>query len=883
MARNFEGLGVSIEVEDDGSEKVVGGISDKFATLWSNMKKAGSMAPMLGKKLAGGLGTMGRKGSRALGGVSMAMGQMIDKAMSPELDHAYSSMYTGFNKSFSTLTAGMNVTKKEMADAKKKIGSAAFGMGEDMDKAASDWVNFKKQGIDLNKVLGTSGLTNTIKGLIKVTSVYEMEGAELSQVMSGLIKGFGFTEEQVGSLADKIVASGKVFNMGKEALQSWPGVLESLNTELADFGKSLNPTEIENLTLSIVQLGGGLKDALGLAPAQAMELSKTMFTTLAGERKNIINMFRGMGGEFGEVAKGLMESGGDVNSIFKMMSEGDPLKFMDTLSEMAKRAKSAGGETGIAFQRLSGVLSEALGPDVAFAMKGNWDKARDSMAKIPDALKGAKGMFKQTADEHFKSSITTGESWDRMTEMMKVKLFGLSNTEVNAWKKQMKSGFKDTFATVSVFAKDDGPLGELTRKMLAVKRVGLTALLPGLSGITPLLGGIATSSLPVLTAMGSMGLSFGSIGKMALGGGLLWGLFKLLQEGPDKAWESITSFGDGFGAIFDKLPKKTQKKLLLVKKSLLKTFEDLKSGKLLKDITGFFKKIPWGKIFDGISKVLTTVASTIGKYLGKVDWGSVVKSVVFFIGKAFIAIGGLFFALFSGANEDEAGKKKAEGMATAGFSDILIGAFKAVKTVLLGTMKGLWASIFDADSVGGSVKNLASIVVTVLGGLMVFSGKFRGMMIGNMKGAMQGVTKVLKTQGRIHRIMANKAGMGVVKSYRVQMTHLGRVAKRGMKKLGKILKTGMKAIGGMGLIMGLMEAMDQLGERTKNIGDIMMDEFVPKSQKAALVGEQAFMGIMKTLDATLMGVPSMIGEAMGITGDAFFSFITIWLRVLNLV
>jgi len=818
MPLNFGGLGFGFEVFDDGAKKAVEGIGNAVSSLWDDLKRVSDVGPKFGRTLADGLGKLGQRGGKAFGAISMAMGSMIDKAMSPELDHAYSSMYTGFNKSFSALTAGMNITEKEMANARKKIGSAAFGMGEDMEGAARDWVVFRKQGLDLNKVLGTSGLTGTVKGLIKVTSVYDIQGEQLAQVMGNLVKGFGYTEEAVGGLADKIVASGKVFNMGKDAIQSWPAILESLNAELADFGKTLSPEEIDNMTLSIVQLGGGLKEALGLAPQEALELSRSMFTTIAGERKNIINMFRGMGGEFGDMAKGLMETGGDVNKMFELMSSGDPLKFMDTLRAMSAEAEKQGGQTGIAFQRLSGVMSEALGPDVAFAMKGNWDKAQEAMAKIPDALKGSKGLFKKTADEHWKSSITVGESWDRMMESMKAKLFGLSRKEVGTWKKQMQSGFKDTFQVVSTLAGDDGPLGELTRRMLAVKRVGLTALIPGLSGLAPLLGGITSPAIPMLTAMGSMGLTFGSIGKMALGGGLLFGVFKLLTDGPEKAWEQISSFGDNFSKLFDKLPKKTQEKINKIKEQFNGFLDNLKSGKVFDKIGKFFDKIPFEKIFTKVGEVFVAVAGGLGKLLSKVDWESFAKITFKLIGKAVASVGGIFTALFGGTDGGVDGAQK------AGMSDAFLGVAKMLKGIVLGAFKGIWASVFDAKSIGESMKKLASIVTVSLTGLLVFSGKFRKVFTGGFRNMFKSIK-----------------GMG-------------------------------KMIGGAGIFMGVMEGMQQVEKRMKSIGDVMADDLIPEFAKTSMAGKEAFKGVMSTIDAALFGLPSMIGKALGLSADGFDEF-----------
>ena len=922
MARNFEGLGVGIEVDDGASNKKLGQLGESVQGLWTGLKKASSMVPQLGQTLSKGFGKIGAKGGRAFGTVSMAMGTMIDKASSPELDHAYSSMYAGFNKSFSALTAGMNVTEKEMKKARKTIGSVAFGMGEDMDQAAQNWVAFEKQSVNLEKVLGTKGLTDTIKTLTKVTSVYDIQGQQLSQVVGSLVHGFGFTEEAVGSLADKIVASGRVFNMGKEAIQGWPSILETLNNELADFGKNLEPDEIEALTLSIVQLGGGLKEALGLAPEASIELARTLTTTLLGERKEIMNMARGLGGEFGPIAKQLMETGGDVNKMMDMIGKGDVLVFMDELNRMYKENEKRGGQASIGLQRFVGNMTTALGPDVAFAMKGNWDKARESMAQIPDALKGSAGLFKGVAKEHWKTSITAGEAWDRMVQGMKARMYSLSQKDVGVWKKQMKGGFEDTFQSIKALSSDEGPLGELTRKLLLVQRVGLSGLLPSLGGIAPLLGGITSSAFPMLTALGSMGIRFADLGKMAASGGALWGVFQLLTIGPEKAWEKILSFKDGLFDLFNKLPKKTQKSLLAVRDQFFGFVDKIKSGEVFEKIGQFFDKIPFGKIFTKVSDTIVKVLSGLGSVLSKVDWQNVAKTVVELIGKGFKTVGGFFVALFTGG-EGQAGLKTTEAMIAGGMGTALINAIGGLKDIALGALKGLWSSIFDADSISGVMKNLATVVGGGFTVLLVMSKGFRAKMASVFLGkeglisrwgskaatsigtvnkkydvGFKGLIKVIKVGGK----GVGTALLGVSKQMRRAdkavsrhglfgaMGMTGPMMKKGFAQAGRGIKSGLGKIGGglkrgmgkvrggitgiigMGMFMGLFEAMDQVKIRMKNISNIMSDELIPDFAKTSMAGNQAFRGIGKTADAVFMGIPSMIGEALGISSQDFDNF-----------
>ena len=169
MANNFGGLGFGFEVKDDGASESVETLTGSVNDLWEDLKKIGSGIPKITQGIGRGIRNFGAKGARSVGMVTTALGGMVDKAMSPELDAPYAQMYAEFNKNFSKMTAGMEDTTGRLEKARKKIGGIAHGMGEDMNAAAEGFVAFEKQGVDLEKVLGTKGLEGTIKGLIWIS------------------------------------------------------------------------------------------------------------------------------------------------------------------------------------------------------------------------------------------------------------------------------------------------------------------------------------------------------------------------------------------------------------------------------------------------------------------------------------------------------------------------------------------------------------------------------------------------------------------------------------------------------------------------------------------------------------------------------------------
>lgn len=1017
MAMNFGGLGFAFGATDSGAQKISSGIANSLENVWEGLQKVGPAAVMASRKVSGGFNAMKSASGRALGGMAMAVTSAIESAQNPKLDAPYAEMFASFDKSFNKMSVGMKLTRKESTLLQKQVGSAAFGLNEDMDAAAQSVLAFRKQNVDLTKALGSKGTKGAIKDLIKVTSVYEIEGQQLSNVFSGLIKGFDFTEERVGSLADKIVAAGRHFNMGKEAVQAWPAILESLNNELADFGRTAKPEDIEALTTSIVSFGGGLKDALGMDAQSALELARTTFTTIMGERKNLQNMFRGREGEMGDFSKQLIESGGDVNQMFKMI-QGDPLKFMENLRKMAAEAEKAGGSSGVAFQRLSGQINESLGPNVTFAMKGNWDKVADSMNTLPAAIEGSKGAFVGLAKASHRTAITAQEGWERMKAGVEAKLMSLSKDVRGQWVRDMSAGFKKTSGVIAELAHTKGPVGQLTQRLLLVKDVGLSALLPELGKLSPLFGGIATSAMPVLTAIGSMGVSFSSLGKMAIGGGALFILFKMLKDGPDEAvkslktlgkttWEfvtklfpGLTEFGEKAKGVFEQFNKDRKKEGLVgalknmltggrieeVGKFFTKQFKTLSEKIDFKAIfsattevggaiLGWFSNIDFGKIFELLSKkfasidwggIITKVAgmaslaakgmgSLIRSFFMNVDWTSVAKTIgdglmSAVIGLASIA-GSFLGALFAPGKVEKAVAGPMHDGIMNGLTNVLTGIASAASGLVIGATKRLFGFIFDADSLGDAAKRIIGVAATMFAGILLVSKGFRSKMstnftemVGKMKAKTVGLRTKIATEFNVMKLVAvtsmktlamnavialdnipfharamgakmKAEWKGVMLEYRAQsiftgskvkgvfsamamvskkagtkmMTNMkkaGTKIRSGFTKIGtaargmgakvggamKGLKGGLRMFGGIGMLMGLIEAMDQIKVRMKNIGDITTDELIPNFQKVSLQGEQAFLGIGETIDKVFLGLPSQVGNALGITSRDLSNF-----------
>jgi hypothetical protein len=798
MPLNFGGLGFSFVGKDDGASAVSDVVADSLDSVWNKLGRVGTAASKMGARLRGGVGKLNATVGRAMGGVSLALTSAIESAQNPKLDAPFDQMYAQFNKTFRAMTVGMNMSEKEAQRMQKVIGSVAHGLNEDMDETAKTWKAFRQQNIDLQKVLGSDGTAGAIRDLTKVTTVYGVEGQQLANVMAGLHHGFGMAEEDVGRLADKVFAAGRHFNMGQEAVQAWPAIFETLNNELADFGRHAKPKDLDKLTTSIISLGGGLKKSLGMDAQSALELSRNVFTTIMGERKNILNMFRGKGGEFGDFAKQLAESGGGVGGVMEMM-EADPLKFMETLRKMSMEAEKMGGTMGVSFQRLSQSVAQALGPDVTFAMKGNWDTVRSSIAEVPKVLKGSEGAFTSFAKKAHSTGRTAQERWELMVGRMETRLMRLSGPMRKKWVKDMQKGFGSTIGTIENMAKKGGPVGELTQRLLLVKDVGISALLPAFGKLTPLFGGLATSMLPVLTALGAMGLSFGSLGKMALGGGALYGLFYLLKNGPEKSIKALKNLGNTVWEFATSIFPQLKESIDVDK--IFKTLSDVGTT-VVKWIKVIVKKIDWGEVATTIGNVLMTVVTGLADVTGDI-----------------------LEAIFSSDNMEKGAKKAKLGKV---FGGVLVeatwGALKFAQNTLVTISGKMWEYLFSAESAGDATKKILGVAGVLFAGITLMAIRSAGSIKGGFMRAIHGI------------------------------------------------KAGFKMLGRIGLLMGVIEASKQVSMRLERIADINESVLIPSFAKASQKGQEAFMGILNTLDKLAFGIPSKLGEALGLSSNSLEVF-----------
>jgi len=718
VGMNFGQAGLTFTGKDVSLQKSVDSISDSFNTLMGKVGKMADSSLGLGRKIQSGLGGALGRGRQMLGGFGSALDSMAQKALNPKIDSAFASMHATFNKSFGEITVGMKMSGKESSKWRRVIGSNAFALNADMAQTATHWSEFRKQGLDLTKVLGGKGLAGGIRYLIKFTSLFGVEGKQMALLASGLVKGFGFTQEQVKGLTADVFAMGKAFNVGREAIQQLPGIMKVLNEEMADFLKGATPKDIEAYTKSIIKMGIGFKEGLGTSMEDGTELAKNLFKTLMTERKNLIDKFRGMGdASLSPFIKILSEAKGPGAAFSAIMK--DLPGFMGALHKTMKKAESSGGQMGITYQRLSGSLNKVIGPDATYLAKGNWAKAEGAMSSLDKIAMQTQGnilALTKAVNKSYKSGRTAGDSFTIMLQAQEARIKTLTRPLLNKWIKDQKKGFDKFYKGLKKVADKKGPLGELTKRLLLVHDVGISGMFTGMNGMMPMMAKTMTTMGPMLAAFAHMGMSLALIGKLLLPGGIILiglamfnkNIREKLLGGLKKAWEWISA----------KVPEYWPK----LKKGIIAL---------------------WGKAIEGVKWAMDVVSPMLvrlAQAIEKVDWGGLVMKVVGFLGRFFRSV---FDAIFGTGGALDPDTSTAEGrFMAAGYR--LFGAIgKGMLSAGVAVLQQVWNFFFDWSD--GFKEGLAS-KGRLIGGVFVaalFFGGTRKLMIQGITGIISLVFRFL--------------------------------------------------------------------------------------------------------------------------------------------
>jgi hypothetical protein len=405
-------------------------------------------------------------------------------------------------------------------------------------------------------------------------------------------------------------------------------------------------------------------------------------------------MFAGVGGELGSVLKSAATSGG-FQKAMKMVFA-DPAKFMGLLSKMVKKS---GGEMGVRFQALKKRFTEAFGPNMAHAMnkmRTGWTKGAAAMSKA-DKVAGETALnmkaLGQAAAKAFKSGLTTGDAYDRMLKGYQSRVMKLSDPAMSKWIKNQQKGFKTFHDKLDEVVKKDGPLGNLTKRLLLVQRVGMSGFFTGLGNLGPMIGNVVTQMGPMLSALSSVGISLMMLGKLLLPGGIIMLGMAMFHKG-----------------MREKLVGAVQKTFLYLQENIPKWWPKIKEG----------LTFMWKKAVEGVKWLMDVVSpmmNALAKAITKVDWGGLVQKVINFVGGFLRGVWHALTGQVSAFSDDSStlGRFQAAGinLVAAIGKGMLVGA----KTVL----SNIAAFFFDwSDGFGDGLQKKGATI----GGLFVVAMLF---------------------------------------------------------------------------------------------------------------------------------------------------------------
>jgi hypothetical protein len=312
-------------------------------------------------------------------------------------------------------------------------------------------------------------------------------------------------------------------------------------------------------------------------------------------------------------------------------------------------------------------------------------------------------------------------------------------------------------------------------------------------------------------------------------------------------------------------------------------FKYVTDGSLMEDVQGALSQVNFKKVGEFLAESASVLGDAFVTVMHSIDWGKVIGVAFDLVVKAAVGVGSLVVALFGGEKGiDDAGKP-----IKASVGGMLVDVIGELPTMLGKAARQMWESIFAGKSLSESIDAIGKILMVGLGGLTIFSSKFRGKLRDVVFGGGEGGGPSL--MGRAKGVAGGaRAGMGRMRAGaaaayggvapgRFRRTRgMMAVGKAGMKGVGSGIAKGFGSakamVGPMMAFAGIASALNQVQVRSESISKIMKSDVIPSTEKAGLVGEQAFLGFGNVLDSMFLGLPSMVGGALGITSKDLSHF-----------
>lgn len=409
------------------------------------------------------------------------------------------SFYMTANKSAKKMAFNMGGNTKELTRQLNSVTGAAYALNEDVGTSQTALMTLKRYFDDAQ--IAALGLADATKLVKTAATVADFPG--WAKEVSMVSKALKIDVSAADDFIDNVYRIGGAAGYGEDAVKQTAELVDKLTKKYQVLGSQPEMMKqavvgINELAMAYTQTGMNLEESFANAEG--------IFDSLMSQTKGLADAMTGLGGgeDMFKTIQGLGFALKDVGAAQDMLSK-SPVEFMLKLIERYDTATGdVQGRIRKLFeeQNLTKLLDDKSAKDFLkkmASMNGSLDKLGPGFL---DAAQNA-----QTA------ALTIDEQLDRMEVAFKTRLNRIASKDINLFVKRSAAGYKTLGDGISYLAADEGPLGLLIRKLVAVNRVGLSALFPVMGKFGDLAMTSFANMAPMLTAMGSLGFRLGSLAK----------------------------------------------------------------------------------------------------------------------------------------------------------------------------------------------------------------------------------------------------------------------------------------------------------------------------------------------------------------------------------
>lgn len=629
-ARSFHKEGTRVKVDSEALVRSLGKVG----------AAASAMKDTLGKAFKGA--------GQAVSSQMKSIGSGVSRLLTAQTNLSTGLEAEGIQLAKAARTTGAQIgyTGAELKKFTREAAGMAAALNIDASTAGKAIYQFKWAG----KELAAVGIRSA-KQVAKLQESGIVNTENLAKNMRRLREQFQFTDAGMGTFIGSLYELGKEAGDVPGAIDKAGQIIEVLGAVTDKTGKLMRGVELEKFAASTVAASRGFY-AIYQDADKATEVATGLAKVIASNRDQYQHLFDGTAEGYPEMLLNLERLGVRAKDAFALMQEG-PEGVMKGLALMTKDLRKSGKtpeEIGATLSAVRGWMGKAFGdPAIAEAIEdfsARVSKADDKTLDAMAAIKGATVDLGKLGDEAHTTGRTLDEEFSRIKEAGVMGFRAISRASAVAFVQATGKEFQRFNKKMAALGKEDGPLGDVVRKLSLMHQIGAYALIPEtlrpmavlfgeigtqigplLGALTPIVGGL----LPVLSDMG---------GPMAL-----------LSIASAALVVPLTALGLRFG------------QLLLEGKSVGQAFTQI--GKDIQDfangavkqlgesvdwVYGKFTEVDWKAAFSGLFDALKSFASGDMDILGMLFGGGAgeskgrisemagkVKAMVFDLKDAFVA------------------------------------------------------------------------------------------------------------------------------------------------------------------------------------------------------------------------------------------------------